>query len=117
VSLKLVTAIVSKLNSVSLLLVTLPSENVKMLCSSKWSGQARIGLNEGSSPSHIITDASFNDIMEMMVGIWKNFKEWLLTATPPESFQNTYDPEHDPQKHVSDYEHPDMSRAPGGYDY
>jgi len=48
---------------------------------------------------------------------WKKLKEFLNSTIPPESFQNTYEPEHDPQKHVSDYEHPDMSKAPGGYDY
>jgi hypothetical protein len=56
----------------------------------------------------------------MMMGLWKSFKGWLLTTTPPESFKDTYNPEHDPQKHVSDYEHPDMRKRKndqGWYDY
>lgn len=51
------------------------------------------------------------------MGIWNKVKEWLNSTDSPESFKNSYDPEHDPQKHVSDYENPDMSKAPGGYDY
>lgn len=48
---------------------------------------------------------------------WEAFKTFLNSTSPQDSFANSYDPEHDNQKHVSDYEHPDMSRAPGGYDY
>lgn len=48
---------------------------------------------------------------------WRNFVEFLNSTVPPESFENMYDPEHNSMDHVSDYEHPDMSKAPGGYDY
>lgn len=48
---------------------------------------------------------------------WKAFSDFLNSTVPPEAFENMYDPENHSLSHVSDYEHPDMSKAPGGYDY
>jgi hypothetical protein len=57
------------------------------------------------------------NIMSSIKKMWQDVKEFMNSTVPPEAFQNAYDPEHNSQKHVSDYEHPDMRNAPGGYDY